>query len=262
MSKLCQLFSGSTGNSTYIGCGDGGILIDIGVSAKRMGEALCAIDADPKKIRGIFITHEHTDHIKGLRVFACRYNIPVFGQEATMVALENAGHITPNMQAYILDVPKLEVGGFEVSSFVTSHDSAASCGYRVSLPDNRQVAVCTDLGFVSTGVRQGITGCDAIVLESNHDVDMLKTGPYPYYLKERVLSRRGHLANETCAAELPRLIAQGTTRLVLAHLSQENNMPILARRTAVGALKDYGMQENKDYTLNVASPCGGQPILL
>jgi phosphoribosyl 1,2-cyclic phosphodiesterase len=166
------------------------------------------------------------------------------------------------MQAYILDVPKLEVGGFEVSSFLTSHDSAASCGYRVSLPDNRQVAVCTDLGFVSTGVRQGITGCDAIVLESNHDVDMLKTGPYPYYLKERVLSRRGHLANETCAAELPRLIAQGTTRLVLAHLSQENNMPILARRTAVGALKDYGMQENKDYTLNVASPCGGQPILL
>ncbi len=262
MAKLCQLFSGSTGNSTYIGSGTGGILIDVGVSAKRMTEALATMGVDPASLQGIFITHEHTDHVSGLRVFASRYHIPVFGPEGSMVALDEGGHLTDQFEAYVLDMPQIAVGDFAVSSFTTSHDTRASCGYRVILPDAQTVAVCTDLGFVSEAVRQGIHGCGTVVLESNHDIDMLKTGPYPYYLKERVLSRRGHLSNDACAAELPRLVQGGTTRFVLAHLSQENNIPMLAKRTALGALKAQGMEENKDFTLDVAAPCGNQPIYL
>ncbi len=262
MAKICQLFSGSSGNSTYIGCGNGGILVDIGVSAKRMTQALQSIGVEPDAIQGIFITHEHHDHIAGLRVFAGRHHIPVFGPEGSMMALEEEGCLTDGFDAYILDMPRLAVGDMEISSFTTSHDTSASCGYRVTLPDGQAVAVCTDLGFVSEAVRQGLTGCSAVVLESNHDVDMLKTGPYPYHLKERILSRRGHLSNDACAAELPKLIRGGTTRLVLSHLSKENNLPALARRTALLALKEQGMTENKDFLLEVAPPQGGKPILL
>lgn len=261
MAKICQLFSGSSGNSTYIGCGNGGILIDIGMSAKRITQALSDIEVDPCSLQGIFITHEHHDHVAGLRVFAARHHIPVFGPEGSMIALEDGGHLC-GVDGYILDMPQIAVGDFCVSSFTTSHDTKASCGYRIILPDGQAVAVCTDLGFVSEAVRQGITGCGTIVLESNHDVDMVKTGPYPYHLKERILSRRGHLSNDACAAELPRLIEQGTTRLILAHLSKENNIPMLAKRTATATLKEYGITENKDYILEVAMPCGNQPIYL
>lgn len=261
MAKICQLFSGSSGNSTYIGSGNGGILIDIGVSAKRMTEALANIGVDPASLKGIFITHEHNDHVSGLRVFAARHHIPVFGPEGSMMALEECGHLC-GVDGYILDMPQIAVGDFGVSAFTTSHDTKASCGYRVTLPDSQAVAVCTDLGFVSEAVRQGISGCNTIVLESNHDIDMVKTGPYPYHLKERILSRRGHLSNDACAAELPRLIEKGTTRLILSHLSRENNIPMLARRTAVVALKEHGMAEQKDYLLEVAAPCGNKPIYL
>lgn len=262
MAKLCQLFSGSSGNCTYIGCGSGGILVDVGVSAKRITQGLQSIDVDPATIQGIFITHEHTDHVAGLRVFAGRYHIPVFGPEGSMIALEEGGHLTDQFDAYILDMPQIAVGEFGVSSFTTSHDTRASCGYRIALPDGQAVAVCTDLGFVSEAVRQGLNGCCAVVMESNHDVDMLKTGPYPYHLKERVLSRRGHLSNDACAAELPRLVQAGTTRLILSHLSKENNIPMLAKRTALAALREQGMTENKDFMLDVATPCGGKPIFL
>ncbi len=262
MSKICQLFSGSTGNSTYIGCGAGGILVDAGVSCKRLTAALDEIGVEPSTLQGIFLTHEHNDHIAGVRVFASRHGIPVFGSAGTMCALEENGVLNDKFDAYILDVPTLAVGDFEISCFGTSHDTPESLGYRVTLPDGNVVGVCTDLGFVSQGVREGITGCNALVLESNHDVNMVKTGPYPYYLKERVLSRRGHLSNVDCAAELPRLVETGTTRLILAHLSQENNLPLLARRTALAALKEQGMEENKDYLLQVAPVSGGATFVL
>lgn len=262
MAKVCQLFSGSSGNSTYIGSSGGGILIDIGVSARRMTGALADIGVEPSQIQGIFLTHEHKDHVAGLRVFAGKHHIPVFGSEGTLIAVERAGMLTDCFDAYILDLPQLAIGNFGVSCFSTSHDSAESCGYRVELPDGRTVAVCTDLGFVSQGVREGITGCDAIVLESNHDEEMVKTGPYPYYLKERILSRRGHLSNRACSAELPQLVQNGTTRFILSHLSRENNTPMQARQTAMSAFYEYDMKENRDFLLTIAPPCGGSPVLL
>ncbi len=262
MSKICQLFSGSTGNATYIGCGSGGILVDAGVSCKRLTAALNEIGVDPKSLQGIFLTHEHHDHIAGVRVFASRFGIPVFGSQGTMCALDEQGLLTDKYDAYILDLPTLQVGEFEISSFATSHDTPESLGYRVNLPDGNTVGVCTDLGFVSHGVREGLLGCNAVVLESNHDLNMLKTGPYPTYLKERVMSRRGHLSNDDCAAELAGLVRGGTTRFILAHLSQENNLPLLAKRTALACLREQGMEENKDFLLQVAPVCGGTPFTL
>ncbi len=262
MSKVCQLFSGSTGNSTYIGCGESGILVDAGVSCKRLTAALNDIGVDPNSLQGIFLTHEHTDHIAGVRVFASRFGIPVFGSQGTMCALEQNGVLTDGYDAYILDVPTLAVGDFEITTFATSHDTPESVGYRVALPDGNVVSVCTDLGFVSESVLNGILGSNALVMESNHDLNMLKTGPYPYYLKERVMGRRGHLSNVDCAATLPNLVKSGTTRIILAHLSQENNLPVLAKRTALAALKAQGMEENKDYLLQVAPICGGATFTL
>lgn len=262
MSKICQLFSGSSGNSTYIGCGKGGILVDAGVSCKRLTEALQSIGVDPSTLQGIFITHEHHDHIAGVRVFASRFGIPVFGTAGTMCALEDEGILTEKYDAYVLDVPTIGVGDFQITRFATSHDTPESCGYRVTLPDGTVFGVCTDLGFVSSEVSRTLAGCHGVVLESNHDVNMLKTGPYPTYLKERVKGRRGHLSNDDCAALLPQLINQGTTRVILSHLSKENNIPMLARRTAIAALKEQGMEENKDYLLQVAPPAGATPFTL
>ena len=262
MAKICQLFSGSKGNSTFIGGSHGGILIDAGVSAKRLTQRLQELQIDPTCLQGIFLTHEHNDHVSGVRVFASKYHIPVFGTQGTMVALEQQGQLTEKFDAYILDQPALSLGEFTVNRFSTSHDTADSCGYRVELADGTRFGVCTDLGFVSQEVQRSLTGCHGVVLESNHDLTMLKTGPYPTHLKERVAGRRGHLSNDACAELLPTLVQGGTTRIVLAHLSQENNLPLLARRTALGALKAAGMEENKDFILQVASVCGGMPLPL
>ena len=262
MAGVYQLFSGSSGNCTYIGAGDHGILIDAGVSAKRITLALQQRELDPAGIQAIFVTHEHTDHICGVRVLADKFGIPVFASEGTLLAMEAEDHLPRKSDAYILDLPRIAIGDFEISSFRTSHDAAESCGYRVTLPDGRGVAVCTDLGFVSQGVREGIAGCDVIVMESNHDPNMLRTGPYPGYLKERIAGRRGHLSNGDCAAELPRFVQTGTTRLILSHLSKENNIPTLVRRIAEGALKDAGITVGRDCLITVAAPCDTPPVLL
>ncbi len=262
MAKICSLFSGSSGNCTFIGSGKGGILIDAGVSARRICAALAQRQIDPACLQALFVTHEHDDHIAGVRVLAGQYHLPVFATEGTLLAMERKGALSDKVDAYILDLPQIAVGDMGVSLFRTPHDAAESCGYRVALPTGQTVAVCTDLGFVTAGVRQGIGGCDAVVIESNHDVDMLKTGSYPRYLKDRILGRLGHLSNDACAAELPALVEQGATRLILGHVSRENNLPALAERTALQTLAQCGMQRDRDFVLAVASPTGCETVLL
>ncbi len=261
MAKVCPLFSGSSGNSTYVGAGSAGVLVDAGVSARRLTEALCALSVEPAAIAAIFLTHEHKDHIAGLRVFAARHHTPVFGSEGTLRALLASGDLN-GVEAYVLDVEELAVGDFCVRRFATSHDAAQSWGYRITLPDGRAVSVCTDLGFVSAEVRAALCGSTAVVLESNHDPEMLSAGPYPAYLKERIFGRTGHLSNPDAAAELPGLVRAGATRFILAHLSEENNRPALARGCALQSLAAAGMREGRDYLLTVAPRQGGQPVLL
>ncbi len=253
MSKACSLFSGSSGNSIYMGCGNNQILVDIGVSAKRCEEKLRQVGADPAEIKGIFVTHEHRDHVAGVRVFAARYHIPVFAHPAVLEQMARQGQLNDKVDAR----PFASAGEFmdlQVLPFALSHDSAVCQGYKFTLPDGRHIAVCTDTGYITPAAKEVLPGTDLIFLESNHEPSMVRTGPYSYPLQQRILSDVGHLSNADCAAFAGELLRSGTTRFVLSHLSKENNMPSLAYQTTVATLTELGARPEVDYRLQVAAP--------
>ena len=260
MARYCPLFSGSSGNCAYIGTPESGILIDAGVSAKRIETALRQREVDPCSIAAIFVTHEHSDHVCGLKILTKRYGIPVFASPGTLEALLEADALSGAYDA----IPEegMEAAGMWVEAFRTSHDSRESLGYRVCTPDDRRLAVATDMGYMSDTVRFALSGCDLVQIESNHDVRMLENGPYPYYLKRRILADTGHLSNELCAASLPGLAESGTTRFYLAHLSKDNNTPEVAYITSQAALNQAGMKEGQDYLLRVAPRYDTEPMLV
>ncbi len=255
MSKILTLASSSSGNCTYVGSLGGGLLVDAGISAKAITEGLAYIDVEPKSLCGIFVTHEHTDHIAGLRVFSNKYKIPVFASLKTAESLSELG--IENLNVFESTVA---VGDFAVTRFATSHDCEGSSGYTVVLPDGNKCAVCTDLGVMTDRVREALHGSVAMVIESNHDVGLLQKGTYPEHLKRRILSDKGHLSNVACATELGSMVENGTSRIILGHLSRENNRPAIARSTAVAALFDRKMKENYDYELYVAPPKVGTVV--
>lgn len=259
MSRLFPIASGSSGNCTYIGHGKSGLLVDAGVSARAILNSLNAAGIDPQSISGILITHSHIDHISGLRVFADRFGIPTFATAKTVQNIKDDPAHCPQ-SIHVID-KEIEIGAFKVTSFSTSHDCEGSCGYAITLPDEVKCSVCTDLGFVSEEVHRAICGSAAILLESNHDVNLLQKGSYPEYLKRRILSDKGHLSNVACSKELCELVKNGTTRIVLGHLSRENNDPAVARSCAVAALMDQGLRDNDDYILYIAPPKNGKVIL-
>ena len=254
MLKFCPLFSSSSGNSVYIGDNSGGILVDVGRSAKQTDLMLKKIGIEADSIKGIFITHEHTDHINGLSVFAAKHNIPVYASTGTLAALKSKGVLTgKHIDISVTD--NIQVAGLDIKPIKTSHDCADGRGYVVTGCDGvTKAAIATDTGYISTELLSNITGCRLIYLESNHDVDMLKTGPYPFQLQKRILSNVGHLSNDACADALRALVNKGSTHFILAHLSMENNTPHLAYETATNALREMGALENRDYFLKVAEP--------
>ena len=258
MAILCPLFSGSSGNVTYIGCQGTGILIDAGVSARRMDLAMAAHAWDPNALLGLFITHEHTDHISGLSVFTRRHHTPVFASETTRQALLRTG-VGEDVTPFVEDVA---LGGFTVTRFATSHDCAGSSGYVVRTPDGKRIAVCTDLGCVTEEVERALIGCDGILLESNHDLAMLRNGSYPAYLKTRIRSDHGHLSNPSSADLIARLAQSGTTRFILGHISKENNTPDLALDCARTRLALCGLEDGRDYLLTAAAPEGNAPVVI
>lgn len=261
MARFCPLFSSSSGNCTYIGNADSGILIDAGSSCKSI---VCALESkciDPKSIKAVAVTHEHGDHIKGLKTFVKRFSVPVIASKKTFDALERYGALPEGCEKLLAE-DGANICGISVSRFATSHDCDGSSGYVVTLPDERKLGVCTDLGFVSDEVEKSLCGCDLVMLESNHDIKMLTNGPYPFVLKERIMSEHGHLSNVQCASLLPRLVKSGTTRLVLAHLSQHNNLPALALSTARAGLVEAGLKEELDYILYVAPVENGRMFIL
>lgn len=262
MARFCTLCSSSSGNSTYIGAGSGGILIDAGTNAKQLTLALEHIAVEPESIRGIFITHEHSDHIGALRVFASRYGIPVFATKGTLDAMDKGGHLKGNFSAEVIGKGGVEAAGMEVRAFRTSHDSAESCGYTVTLPDETKISVCTDTGIITKDALDMVTGSDLILLESNHDKKMLNEGPYPYYLKQRILSDKGHLSNEACAEVARHFVNTGTTRLILGHLSRDNNTASAAISETSLALGEMGAVEGIDYLLKVAPVGIGERMVI
>ena len=261
MARFCSLYSGSGGNCIAVGCGGKYILIDAGRSAKKIRERLGEEEIDPSDIAGIFITHEHVDHIAGVRVLASSLKVPVYATEGTAEFLQENGH-AKNVDRRLLPEGQVDMGDMGVSCFATSHDAAESCGFRVECADGRSISLATDTGVITPVIHQAIEGSDLVYLESNHDINMLYSGGYPYPLKKRIASDKGHLSNEACSAELPVLARAGTTRFVLGHLSAENNMPILARQSALQELGKYGIREGKDYLLSVAGVNGLRSMVL
>ncbi len=262
MSKICPLYSGSTGNSTYIGTKEGSILVDAGASFKGISEALKRADATPCDILAVAVTHEHSDHIKGLKTFLNKTGACLIASEKTADTLINNNAVPPKTQVIVIGKQAVTVGGIEISRFCTSHDCEGSSGYTFLLPDCKKVAVCTDLGVVTDTVRKSILGSDVVLMESNHDIEMLKRGPYPPFLKARILSDQGHISNNVCANELKTLLQNGTKRFILGHLSQHNNTPLLAHSCATAALMDLNAYEGKDYILNVAKPNGNSVTVI
>lgn len=251
MAKILPLFSGSSGNSYYVSCSGSGILIDAGRSAKQLTNALESNGVDPGTIEAIFVTHEHTDHIAGLRVFANRYGLPVYMTRGTLDALIEKNYVDSKTRCYVMPSGGVDLSAMHVDSFPISHDCAEGCGFRVDM-GSKSYALATDLGYVSEEVESALLGCEAVTIESNHDVNMLNMGPYPYVLKRRILSDKGHLSNVTCSKLLPKLVENGTKRFILAHLSKENNMPEIAYRESLNCLSENNMELMSDYTLDVA----------
>lgn len=251
MSRFCPLFSSSSGNATYIGAGSSGILIDAGVSAKRLKLSLAQRDIAPESIQAIFVTHEHTDHIQGVRVFASAHGTPVYATRGTLDAMEEKGVINGKFPVFEVSEKGDEVGGMLINHFLTPHDSEESCGFTVLMPDERKIAVATDMGHVNDEILSHLIGSDLVMIESNHDVGMLQNCQYPYYLKRRIRSKFGHLSNEECAEVAKMLIENNTTRLFLAHLSEQSNMPSLAYQANLCEIQTTGAVLDKDYLMSV-----------
>ncbi len=262
MAKYCSLFSGSKGNSTYVGTANGGILVDVGVSAKRIREALEAREIDPRTIWGVCITHEHSDHIAGLRVLTKQYGWTVYASEGTLSALLEEGQVSANSDVVPLHTAAVSIGELQVTPFHTPHDARESMGFCVQLPDERKIGIATDMGVMRNEVERLLSQCDLVHIESNHDIGMLRAGTYPLHLQQRILSDRGHLSNVMCAQSVASLAKAGVSRFVLAHLSEQNNTPALAKQTALSALSNEGMQSGRDYLLGAAAPVSSRGVTL
>ncbi len=252
MPRLCPLFSGSEGNCYYIGSGTNGILMDVGRSAKQITAALTDLSLDIGNVKAIFVTHEHTDHIRGLKVLAAKYHIPVYASAGTIEALTEKEYITEKTDIRAITLDGMETEEMRIKPFPLSHDCREGFGYTVETADGRKTAFVTDTGIITEEIWNAVRGCDTVVMESNHDEGMLRCGPYPYLLKRRILSEKGHLSNEVCAETVGKLVHSGTTRIVLAHISKQNNIPYLAQAATLSVLEMDGMKQNVDFKLAVA----------
>ncbi len=251
--RFCTLYSGSGGNAAYLETPTARILIDAGKCSRTLIGSLKHIGVEMDSIDAIFITHDHNDHVAALEVLAKKHPKPVhmLFKSALRYRATQPEALCKCFWLYEKAPFTAKVGEVTVTAFETPHDSLASVGYRFEFPDGEKtvrVGYATDIGHVSEALREGLTGCEAIVLESNHDVDMLMDGPYPYDLKLRIRGKRGHLSNRECADLAAELAGQGTTHFLLAHLSEENNHPDLAYDETFSALAGY------ETTLRIASP--------
>lgn len=249
---LCPLFSGSSGNSIYIACGRTRLLVDAGVSAARVEANLREIGVDIREIDAILVTHEHVDHVRGLGVLCRKYGLPVYANEGTWDGILLRDSSIPLRCVHTFCTGEdFYIGDVNVRPFSTPHDAKESVGF-VFESRGLRCAVATDLGHISDSWLQPIMGCHAVVLEANHDVEMVNRGPYPSHLKRRILGRNGHLNNEDCARVLEQLAKSGTQCVFLAHLSADNNLPELAYETVCARLNQAGYEIGEDIRVTVA----------
>lgn len=245
MALFTTLYSGSSGNCALVRSGRQYLLVDMGKSCRTTLSALKTLELPVSDCAGILLTHEHSDHVSGLDTFLKKHPLPVYGCADTLDTLESRGTLPPAVEATAIDGQTVDIGGFTVTCFPTSHD-VPCCGYRIRTPDGRIMALATDLGVLTEVVIDNLSGCDLVALEANYDAFSLHGGPYPYYLKVRIASDRGHLDNKACAAEILDLIQDGCKKFALCHLSQTNNSPELALTTVYNVLLAAGIQPGRD----------------
>lgn len=239
--RFSVLASGSTGNAVYVENDEHSFLVDVGLSGKKMEQLFAEIDRDMKNLSGILVTHEHSDHIKGLGVVARKYNIPIFANAKTWGAMDGLIGTIPSDLRYHFDMETVKTfGGIDIQSFAVSHDAADPMFYTFQ-QDGRKLVVITDTGYVSDRMKGYIAAADAYVFESNHDVSMLQMGKYPWSIKRRILSDVGHVSNEDAAVAMADVVAEKPTQIYLAHLSKDNNMKELARMSVSQTLESCGI---------------------
>lgn len=245
---MFSIASGSSGNCIFVEGGGARILVDAGISAKRIVEGLMTRDIDPDSLDAIFVTHEHTDHTAGLAVFLKKYRIPVYGTYETLhavIASDHSGKLAPELFHSIQPGRITAVRDAVVSACYVSHDAAKPVAYAIEA-DGKKFAMATDLGCYDNTVIEHLSGADAVYIESNYDRDMLLVGPYPYTLKRRIMGTYGHLSNEDCGSLIVTVLHKKLRYVILAHLSKENNMPDIAY-----ANMRYTLDHNWHYT----EPC-------
>ncbi|MFA9398531.1 MAG: MBL fold metallo-hydrolase [Clostridiaceae bacterium] len=248
---FCPLFSGSSGNSIFIKSKETSILVDAGLSGKTIVNALSDINQSPEELKGILVTHEHGDHIKGVGILSRKYNIPIYANEKTWMAMEKSLGKLKEENIKVIHNNNLSINNLDIISYGTSHDAACPSGYAISA-EGKKVCIATDLGCFSDEVKESIKDGDIILLESNHDLEMLKFGPYPYPLKRRVMSDVGHLSNEDCGKAIVSIAGYNKKNIILGHLSNTNNFPELALKTVSNILDEEGISMKEGISLNLA----------
>lgn len=240
MTTLHTLASGSSGNALVLSCGGTHLLVDAGISCRRITQALKELGLTPDDLSGLLLTHTHADHIAGIQTMLKRTDFPIY---CTQRAGRELSWRLPMAEARLEDVESgasFAIGTCTVTPFTISHDAPGACGYRIDT-ESGSVGVLTDTGYVTDEALEILPGVDLAVLESNHDVEMLRSGSYPYYLKQRILGIQGHLSNEDAARFAVTLAESGTSEIILAHLSRENNTPAMAFNAVETALSAAGL---------------------
>ena len=233
--EFYTLASSSSGNAALVRCGGAAILLDAGISARRIAQSLAQLGMSPDELDAVLVTHEHSDHVSGVATLTKKYAVPVYASRGTAHFLPQAASVLRVFDAG----DAFEIGALKVQSFRTSHDAADSVDYRIDAPDGALGAL-TDTGYVTDAAAQALKGVDTLLLEANHDIETLQSGPYPYHLKRRILGEHGHLSN-AAAADFALWCAQrGTSDILLAHLSAENNTPAMAEYAVARKLQSGG----------------------
>lgn len=258
--RFSPLFSGSSGNAIYVGCGDAHVLVDAGLSGSRIVHELEKVGVRPEQLTAILATHEHIDHVRGVGVLSRKYRLPVYATEGTWAGMSaKIGEVEASRRCRMIAGQDFYLGSLNVMPFATPHDANEPVGLCFSCGGTR-FALATDLGCIKNGWMNYVRGADAVLLESNYDPDMLQAGSYPYDLKRRILSNRGHLCNDDAGKCAMELVNCGAKHIVLGHLSKENNFPELARRCCEDALRTAGLIVGEDVRLDVARRDGATGV--
>ena len=243
MFKFCSLFSGSSGNSSLIQTENTKILVDVGVSSKKITESLENLEIDPNTIDAILITHEHSDHTAGISIFSNKYDIPVYANKETWNALKIQKEKIHEKNICYFDFTDFSIKDLTISPFSIPHDAANPCGFNI-FKGEQKISIATDIGHITTDILDKLSNSSFILLESNYDLNILKCSKYPFLLKKRIYGENGHLSNDEAGKTISYLASHGVHNVMLGHLSKENNFPELAYKTVVENLIDKNIEQN------------------